>query len=69
MANKSYALAAMKQYGAELTLDTWLRWNLVDPNDPPDAELLEIIPDIFHEEYCDRLRFWAEYEAKWRESQ
>jgi hypothetical protein len=47
-----------------LTLENWLSWNLVDPNDPPDAELLEIIAEIFHEEYCDRLRFWNIYEAK-----
>jgi hypothetical protein len=68
MAN-SCTLAAMKHYGAEIMLDNWLRWNFVDPNDPPDAELLEVIPDIFHEEYCDRLRLWNMYEAKWRESQ
>jgi hypothetical protein len=64
MANRSPVLAAMIAAGAELTLENWLSWNLVDPNDPPDAELLEIIPEIFHEEYCDRLRFWNIYEAK-----
>jgi hypothetical protein len=55
MANKSYTLAAMTQNGAGLTLDNWLRWNFIDPNDPPDAELLEVIPEEFHEEYLDRL--------------
>jgi hypothetical protein len=57
-------LAVMKYYGDQLTLDNWLTLNSIDPGDPPDAELLEVIPDIFHEEYCDRLRFWAEYEQK-----
>jgi hypothetical protein len=54
----------MEEAGMEWTLDNWLTCNFLDPGDPPDAELLEVIPDIFHEEYCDRLRFWAEYEQK-----
>jgi hypothetical protein len=54
----------MKHYGAELTLDNWLRWNFLDPSDPLDAELLEVIPEEFYDEYLDILRFHNEYEQK-----
>jgi hypothetical protein len=49
-------------YGVEMTLTEWLAFN--DATDIFDAELLESLPVEFHDEYIDRLRLNAEYEAK-----
>lgn len=64
-------LAAIRDSGGEETLDNWLRWNLLDPGDSDsyDAELLEIIPDEFQDEYEERLRLHSYYEAKFAEQQ
>jgi hypothetical protein len=48
--------------GIEPTLDAWLSFN--DAANIFDAELLESLPAEFHDEYIDRLRLNAEYEAK-----
>ena len=53
----------MREAGVDVTLDNWLELSMA-ANDPPSAELLEVVPRMFHEEYCDRMRFWDEYETK-----
>ena len=52
----------MEFYSVEMTLTEWLALN--EATDTFDAELLESLPAEFHDEYIDRLRFNAEYEAK-----
>lgn len=52
----------MEFYGVEPTLDEWLAFN--EATDTFDAELLESLPVEFHDDYIDRLRLNAEYEAK-----
>lgn len=45
------------------TLENWLEWN--DAENIFDAELLDgVLPAEFRDEYADRLRLNAEYEAK-----
>jgi len=51
--------------GIEPTLDAWLELNEV--SDVYDAELLEVIPAEFHDEYYDRLRLNSHYERKFAE--
>lgn len=60
-------LAAMRYHGVEETLDDWLEWNGIDPYDPPDYELLEVIPEQFHEEYLERARLYHEYEERFQQ--
>lgn len=64
--SKSYrqspTIAALESAGIEPTLDGWLAFN--EATDTFDAELLDILPVEFHSDYEDRLRFNAEYEAK-----
>jgi hypothetical protein len=67
MARHDSTVAVMKRHGTEVTLDNWLGWNGIDPDDPPDGELLEILPEQFREEYYDRCRFYSEYENKFNE--
>jgi hypothetical protein len=64
MTDPDATTAAMKYHRAEVTLDGWLEWNGIDPYDPPDGELLEIIPEQFHEEYLERARLYHEYEER-----
>jgi hypothetical protein len=52
-------------HGIEPTLDAWLDFNGV--RGVYDAELLEIIPPEFCDEYNDRLRLNLHYEAKFAE--
>ena len=53
------------EHGIEPTLDAWLDFNGV--SDVYDAELLEIIPPEFWDEYNDRLRQNLHYETKFAE--
>jgi hypothetical protein len=57
--------AILLMYGIEPTLDTWLDFNCV--SDVYDAELLEVIPAEFRDEYEDRLRLNSYYERKFAE--
>jgi hypothetical protein len=66
MFSTTAVLAAMLKAGVAITLDNWLEFNMA-ANDPPSAEMLEIVPQMFHEEYCDRIRLWNEYETKFEE--
>ena len=67
MKKESSPLAdAMEFYGVEMTLTEWLASN--EATDIFDAELLESLPAEFHDEYIDRLRLNAEYEAKFADS-
>ena len=58
----SPTIAVLLAAGIEPTLDEWLAFN--EATDTFDAELLESLPAEFHDEYIDRLRLNAEYEAK-----
>jgi hypothetical protein len=58
-------IAALLEHGIEPTLDAWLDFNGV--SDVYDAELLEIIPPEFCDEYSDRLRLNLHYETKFAE--
>jgi hypothetical protein len=44
MTDIDHTLAALHYHRVKETLDNWLEWNGIDPYDPPDGELLEIIP-------------------------
>jgi len=52
-------------HGTEPTLNAWLELNGVA--DVYDAELLEVLPAEFRDEYEDRLRLNSHYEAKFAE--
>jgi hypothetical protein len=52
-------------HGTEPTLDAWLEFNGVADY---DAELLEVIPAEFRDEYEDRLRLNSHYETKFAET-
>lgn len=58
-------IAVILKYGTEPTLDAWLDFNGVA--DVYDAELLEVIPAEFRDEYEDRLRLNSYYETKFAE--
>ena len=58
-------IAVLLEHGIEPTLDAWLDFNGV--SDVYDAELLEIIPPEFCDEYHDRLRLNLHYETKFAE--
>jgi hypothetical protein len=58
-------IAVLLMHGIEPTLDAWLDFNGV--SDVYDAELLEVIPSEFCDEYEDRLRLNAYYERKFAE--
>ena len=58
-------ISVLLMYGVEPTLDAWLDFNGV--SDVYDAELLEVIPEEFRDEYNDRLRLNAHYERKFTE--
>jgi len=58
-------IAVLLMHGIEPTLDAWLDFNGV--SDVYDAELLEIIPPEFCDEYNDRLRLNLHYETKFAE--
>jgi len=49
-------------HGTEPTLTLWLEMNGVA--DVYDAELLEVLPAEFRDEYEDRLRLHCHYETK-----
>jgi hypothetical protein len=53
-------------HGVEPTLDLWMEMNGV--MDVYDAELLEVIPAEFREEYEDRLQLNSYYERKFAET-
>jgi hypothetical protein len=53
-------------HGTEPTLDAWLEFNGVV--DSYDAELLEVIPAEFRDQYEDRLRLNSHYETKFAET-
>ena len=59
---KDPTLAAIRAAGINPTLEKWLEWNGV--SDAYDAELLEVLPTEFREEYEDWLRLNSEYEAR-----
>jgi hypothetical protein len=59
-------LALMREERIELTLENWLECNMI-ANDPPSAEMLEVVPERFQQEYIDRLHLWYEYEQKFHE--
>lgn len=59
----SPVLAAMKAAGTPLTLDAWLETNMT-PGVPLEAEMLETLPQRFHDEFNTRLRFQTEYDNK-----
>jgi hypothetical protein len=65
--HRSPTLAVLRHYGLEETLDNFLEWNGIDPYDPPDGELLEVIPEQFHEEYLERARLYHEYEERFEQ--
>lgn len=67
MANRSATLTFMRQAGIELTLDNWLELNAA--KDALDAELLEIIPERFRDEYERRLVHNAGMEGRWEAQQ
>jgi len=52
----------LRESGVEPTLDDWL--SASDCDNTFDAELLEVIPAEFREEYEDRLRLNSHYEMK-----
>jgi len=54
-------------YGTEPTLDAWLEFN--GGADVYDAELLEVIPVEFRDQYEDRLSLSMHYERKFAEQQ
>jgi len=58
-------IAVLLEHGIEPTLDGWLDFNGV--SDVYDAELLEIIPPEFCNEYNARLRLNLHYETKFAE--
>lgn len=60
-------ISILLRYGIEPTLDAWLDFNGV--SDVYDAELLEVIPAEFRDEYEDRLRLNSHYERKFAEQQ
>jgi hypothetical protein len=62
----SPSIDVLSFYGVEATLDEWLSLNEVNVL---DAELLETLPDEFHDEFCERLQFQGEYETKWQDQQ
>ena len=57
----------LRECGIEPTLDDYL--SASDCDDTLDAELLEVIPAEFREEYEDRLRLNSHYERKFAEKQ
>lgn len=57
--------AVLRMHGIEPTLDAWLDFNGV--SDVFDAELLEVIPAEFCDEYESRLRLNVHYERKFAE--
>jgi|HubBroStandDraft_2_1064218.scaffolds.fasta_scaffold822683_1 hypothetical protein len=59
---QSPTIAAIEAAGIEPRLDAWLEWN--DATETFDYELLESLPEEFHDEYCERVRLHSEYEAK-----
>jgi hypothetical protein len=63
--SSSPTIAVLQMYGVEPTLEAWLDFNGV--SDVYDAELLEVIPEEFHDEYNDRLRLNSHYERKFAE--
>jgi len=58
----SPTIATIEAAGIEPTLDAWLEFN--EATDTFDYELLESLPEEFHDEYCDRVRLHSEYAAK-----
>jgi hypothetical protein len=63
--SSSPTTAVLQMHGIEPALDAWLAFNGV--SDVYDAELLEVIPDEFRDEYNDRLRLNSHYERKFAE--
>jgi len=59
---RSPLVMLLRESGVEPTLDDWL--SASDCDNTFDAELLEVIPAEFREEYEDRLRLNSHYEMK-----
>jgi hypothetical protein len=57
--------AVLLMHGVKPTLDLWLEMNGVA--DCYDAELLEVLPAEFRDEYEDLLRLHHHYETKFAE--
>jgi hypothetical protein len=64
---RSPLLCLLAESGVEPTLDDYLEAS--GAGDILDAELLDVIPAEFAEEYRDRCRLSAEYENKFAEQQ
>jgi hypothetical protein len=62
----SPTIAAILRSGAEPTLDRWLSMNNV-LDDDYDAEMLEVVPTEFHDEYIERLNLQREYKQKFEQ--
>ncbi len=62
---RSPLLMLLRESGAPVMLDDWLL--ATDCDDTFDAELLEVIPSEFRDEYEDRLRLNSHYERKFAE--
>lgn len=62
---RSPLLMLLRESGAPVTLDDWL--SASDCDNTFDAELLEVIPAEFRDEYNDRLRLNSYYERKFAE--
>jgi hypothetical protein len=62
---KSPLVMLLRESGVEPTLDDYL--SASDCDDTLDAELLEVIPAEFREEYEDRLRLNSHCERKFAE--
>jgi hypothetical protein len=65
--SRNPTISVLLRYGTEPTLDAWLEFNGVA--DVYDAELLEVIPAEFRDEYEDRLRLNSHYEGTFAEQQ
>lgn len=63
--SSSPTIAVLQMYGVDPSLDAWLDFNGV--SDVYDAELLEVVPEEFRDEYYDRLRLNVHYERKFAE--
>jgi hypothetical protein len=64
--HRSPLLLLLREPGP-VTLDDWL--SASDCEDVFSAELLDVVPSEFEEEYRDRCRLYSEYENKFAEQQ
>lgn len=63
---KDPILALMREARITASLTQWLLCNFLDPYSPEamDAELLEVLPERFHEEFIARVKLYNELESK-----